>query len=296
MACTINFNSDSTGSFYAGDIVTGTVILELKNDQKFQSIDLKVTGICKASWTRSMPTMPYIKIYSEKKKVLSLLMTDIFRDHSNGSTLPAGIHQYPFHFALPADIPSSFESSIAKVIYTVKIKSKPAYKLRKMASFNVLGNINLNHIEELLMPSFNEFRKTFRNSGKFTICVRTYKAFAPKQSIPFEITIINEKKVKIRKINVILIQKIRYNVQSGWADEEKKICKTEYKKFSQNIAEICFFNMEIPHLIPSSLNLIEPMVDISYIFRLQVIFPFHFTLQEEIPVTVATSPVIHCEF
>lgn len=37
MACTINFNSDSTGSFYAGDIVTGTVILELKNEQKFQS-------------------------------------------------------------------------------------------------------------------------------------------------------------------------------------------------------------------------------------------------------------------
>lgn len=47
-------------------------------------IDLKVTGTCKASWTRSMATMPYIKIYSGKKKVLSLLMTDIFRDYCNG--------------------------------------------------------------------------------------------------------------------------------------------------------------------------------------------------------------------
>ncbi|XP_021181832.2 arrestin domain-containing protein 2 isoform X1 [Helicoverpa armigera] len=296
MACTITFNSDSTGSFYAGDIVTGTVILELKNDQKFQSIDLKVKGTCKAQWTRPMPTMPYIKNYSEKQKLINLTIQDIFREFYVDGALPAGIHQYPFHFSLPADLPSTFESSIAKVNYTVTIKSKPAYKLRKVASFNVLGNINLNHVEKMLEPSFSEFHKKFRNSGKFTICVKTYKAFAPKQIIPFEITLVNEKKVKIRKINIILMQKIRYEVESGYAEEEKEMGKTDYKKFSLNIAELCFFNMEIPQVIPSSLNVVDPMIDISYAFRVQVIFPFHFTLQEDIPVTVTTAPVIHYEF
>lgn len=68
-----------------------------------------------------------------------------------GSVLPAGIHHYPFHFALPPDLPSTFDSSVAKITYTVKIQSKPAYKLRKLATFNVFANVNINHMEEYLV-------------------------------------------------------------------------------------------------------------------------------------------------
>lgn len=35
---------------------------------------------------------------------------------------------------------------------------------------------------------------------------KTYKGFSPKQYIPFEIIVVNEKKVKLSKIKVILIQ------------------------------------------------------------------------------------------
>lgn len=68
--------------------------------------------------------------------------------------MPAGIHTYPFHFALPADLPSTFESSIAKVAYYIKIKSKPTYKLRKAVPFTVLGNVNLNHVDEILVRTY----------------------------------------------------------------------------------------------------------------------------------------------
>ncbi|CAH0588200.1 unnamed protein product [Chrysodeixis includens] len=296
MICSITLNSDSIGNFYAGDVVTGVVVLDLKNDQKLESIDFKVSGVCKANWSRSAPTIPYIKIYSEKKKVLSILIPNIFKDSFKGDLMPAGIHTYPFHFALPADLPSTFESSIAKVAYYIKIKSKPSYKLRKAVPFTVLGNVNLNHVDEILMPTFYDFSKTFRKSGSFRICFKTYKGFAPRQTIPFEITVVNEKKVKIRKIVVTLIQKLRYNVKEGYAEEERKMCYVEHKNFSRNVAELCFFNMEIPQLIPSSLNTVDPMIDVSYIFRVEVIFPFHLSLLGDVPVTVATTPVIHYEF
>lgn len=35
--CIVRLNSDSTGSFYTGDIVTGTVILEFDQEQKIES-------------------------------------------------------------------------------------------------------------------------------------------------------------------------------------------------------------------------------------------------------------------
>lgn len=66
---------------------------------------------------------------------------------------------------------------------------------------------------------------------------------------------------------LLLFQKLRYNVQAGYAEEERKMCHVQHKNFSRNIAELCFFNMEIPQLIPSSLNTLDPMIDVSYIFR-----------------------------
>lgn len=35
--CVVNLNSDSTGSFYAGDIVTGTVVLEFEKEEHIES-------------------------------------------------------------------------------------------------------------------------------------------------------------------------------------------------------------------------------------------------------------------
>ncbi|XP_028026659.1 arrestin domain-containing protein 2-like [Bombyx mandarina] len=294
--CIIRLNSDSTGSFYTGDIVTGTVILEFDQEQKIERIDLHVIGISKAQWTRSMPTMPYIKIYSEKKKILSISICDIFSEIISGKKIRPGIYTYPFHFALPLDLPSSFESKIAKVHYCIKIKSKPAVKVRKNVPLRILENVNLNHLEEMMITSIHDFVKAFRTSGKFSVSVKTYRAFASKQTVPFEIILNNSRKVKISKLTVALIQKLRYEVQTGYAEEEKTMCKAENKKFANALVEICNLKIEMPSLSPSTIHSLGAMVNISYEFRVKVKFRFHFSLIGSIPVTVATVPVIHHDF
>lgn len=57
------------------------------------------------------------------------------------------------------------------------------------------------------------------------------------------------------------------------------MCKAEYRKFSLNIAELCFFNMEIPHIIPSTMDIEDPMVHISYIFRVGHKFIYSFYIR-----------------
>lgn len=39
----------------------------------------KVVGVSKAQWSRSMPTVPFIKVYSEKKTVLDIDI-DVFNE------------------------------------------------------------------------------------------------------------------------------------------------------------------------------------------------------------------------
>ncbi|KAL0821296.1 hypothetical protein ABMA28_005895 [Loxostege sticticalis] len=292
--CSVNLNSDSTGSFYAGDIVTGSVYLKFKNRQKIESIEFTVVGTSKAQWTRPRPTMPHIKIYSEKKKLLHI-MVELFEDFK-GKTIEPGVYTYPFHFALPSDLPSTFESGFAKVHYCIKIKSKGVCNHKKIVPFVVFGNVNLNHIEEYLEPSTFKFHKTCWNSNYLSFFVKTYTGFASKQLVPFEVTVKNDRKVKILKLCVSLIQKLRYTVTEGYADDEKKMCKLEHTNF-QNIEEESFdLTVEIPHICPSSIHLRDPMIDISYAFRIEVKFPFHSTFSEDIPVTVATVPVLHYDF
>ncbi|XP_028170069.1 uncharacterized protein LOC114359767 isoform X3 [Ostrinia furnacalis] len=236
--CSVNLNSDSTGSFYAGDIVTGSVYLKFKQRKNIERIEFIVVGTSKAQWTRPRPTMPHIKIYSEKKKLLHIT-EDLF-ENIQGKTVEPGVLTYPFHFALPNDLPSTFESGFAKVHYCIKIKSKGVCKRKKVTPFVVFGNINLNHIEEYL--------------------------------------------------------KLRYSIREGYADEEKKISKVEHDKFQNTKEESFALSIEIPHICPTSLHIPEPMINISYALRIEIKFPFHSTFHEDIPVTVATVPVLHYDF
>lgn len=103
-SCVVLLNSDSASNFYTGDIVTGNVVLELKQKQHIErkqynsfdilcqviknkaiypisvsGINFRVVGVSKAQWSRSAPTVPFIKVYSEKKKVLDIDI-DIFNE------------------------------------------------------------------------------------------------------------------------------------------------------------------------------------------------------------------------
>lgn len=41
---------------------------------------MEIVGISKAQWSRFIPVVPYLKIYSEKKKILSIKQNDIFME------------------------------------------------------------------------------------------------------------------------------------------------------------------------------------------------------------------------
>lgn len=103
----------------------------------------------KAQWTRSMPTIPYIKIHSQTIKVLDIKL-NLIQDETVIAN--SGIQSYSFHFALPEDIPSSFKTKVAKVKYCIKIKAKAGKKILKThRPLIIIGKINLNSIESFLV-------------------------------------------------------------------------------------------------------------------------------------------------
>lgn len=272
-SCNITLNTGFTGAFYTGDIVTGSINFNFKNKQKLENITCEIIGTTEAKWSRSKPTIPYIKIYSEKYRVFDIKY-ELADSAENGVTeIGPGIYTYYLHFVLPESLPSTFHSSIGKVKYYIKVvgKSSRLFKKECIEPFVVIGRIDLNNIDVFVTPSYTEFVKTlWRSKGRVHMCLKTYKGFAPNQTVPFELVISNQNRTKISKIIISLIQKIEYTVQSGYANEEIMMTKSIFKNCTSEIAETCNFYMVIPEIVPSSINQSQPMIEIGYIFRVSL--------------------------
>ncbi|XP_068632844.1 arrestin domain-containing protein 5-like isoform X2 [Battus philenor] len=239
-----------------------------------------------------MPTVPYLRVYAEKKMVLEISV-NLFEE-VNGIIHP-GINNFQFHFNLPNGLPSTFKSSIAKVSYFIRIKCKATCNRKKIKNVPlvVMNSVDLNHLELMKVPMIFEMTRSFPFSEKkLVIYFKTNRCFSPKQSLNFDIDINNEKGVKMRKITVTLVQKIEYTVSTGFANEERKIIKAEHCDLSKGIKEFVRICMDVPYTPPTSVNITNPMIKISYVLRVQVIFKFHLALYEDIPVIISTVPVM----
>ncbi|CAH2087632.1 unnamed protein product [Euphydryas editha] len=263
---------------------TCKIVLHNRPDE----IDLKVKGTSKAIWSRPSPTMPYIKIYSEKKEVFCVTV-DIFRE-LQGKTIQQGTISRQFHFFLPPDLPPSYNDTIAKVHYRIKIQSKNGYGFIKKVvfPFRVINPVDLNHLDEYKIPMLYEMEKK-----SFCLLFKTYKGFTSGQLIPFEAIIKNKHKIKVKRIEVYLIQKIEYSIAEGFYNAEESLCKSVYSDVLSVVDQSCSFNMKIPQVMPSTMNLDNSMVNVSYALRVKVCFLFHFPLEIDIPVTIATVPLTY---
>lgn len=83
----------------------------------------------------------------------SFFICNVNRFFLSGKLVKPGVKTFQFHFALPDDLPSTFESSIAKVHYHIKIVGKAVskFKKQKIVPFIIKANVNLNHIENYLV-------------------------------------------------------------------------------------------------------------------------------------------------
>ncbi|CAH4021149.1 unnamed protein product [Pieris brassicae] len=290
--CQVVFNNYK-GCFYTGDIVTGSVILGLKHSGIVKGLVLNVKGTSKARWTRPMPTIPHIKVYSENMEVLRI---DISID-TKENTLLSNSLSIPFHFILPRDLPSSFQDSIAKTHYRVIIKTTKICKIMKkrVFPFVVVAHLNLNHFEYMLYKEkyLYELTKSFGKFKQYQFRIKTYKGIGSNQrNIPFVAYITNDKKIKVSKIVISLLQKLEYTVKSGYYNTEKKIHEIFFKDFKHNLEETYTFLIDIPPVVPSTINLERTLIKISYVYKITVCFRFHFSMNMEIPVVIGSTPVI----
>lgn len=134
--------------------------------------------------------------------------------------MPAGGYSYGFACPLPESIPASYNSNNGHIRYTVTATVERPWKPSKVHTIDIgiIRKLDLNH--ELLLPIKAEHTKNLGcwpclPSGSLSLAVQIpTNGFVSGQVIPVLIRVNSRRRVKIRKVTTVLIQKTTFNARS----------------------------------------------------------------------------------
>ncbi|KAJ1373778.1 Arrestin domain-containing protein 17 [Parelaphostrongylus tenuis] len=156
-------------TYFAGQEISGKVVLELLEPKKVNEILLELKGRARTYWTQHSGksrkhvshSEPYFleqfnTAYTHKFSVTK-------NDNEKERVLPAGLHEVPFSYTLPKTLPTSFEGEFGYIRYTCKaICERPwDFDIVTRKGFTVIGIEDINSDPRLNEPiSRNETNRT----------------------------------------------------------------------------------------------------------------------------------------
>ncbi|XP_052816103.1 arrestin domain-containing protein 17-like [Mya arenaria] len=283
----ISFNN-AQGVFNAGDSVSGVLHLHLLKPMKMRSIKLLFIGEAKTHWTvkqgKSKTNYRGREVYLNQ--VMYLYPPDISSRGTETVDHPAGNHAYPFHLAIPADFPSSFEGKKGHVRYFCRATIDRPWKFDSQTkrAFTVIHHLDLNLIPHAVVPIYGEENKKIEgcccDAGEMTVSLNIGKTgYVPGEPLTYHMYIDNQSDYHVNSAYLHLIQSVTY---SGTSDSilssgrPKFHTKTyDFNLFSENVSVRQHTNQHIngstliPSLPPSNLDGCS-IIEIKYSVKMKV--------------------------
>uniref|UniRef100_A0AC35UB41 Arrestin_C domain-containing protein n=1 Tax=Rhabditophanes sp. KR3021 TaxID=114890 RepID=A0AC35UB41_9BILA len=158
----IVFNSPED-AFFAGQEISGKLIVESGDDKKVNEILLEIKGRAKTYWSKGSGknvkhcgrSEPYFceQFNTNYTHKLDVAGEVVGKGHKE-RILPKGVHEIPFQYTLPKTLPTSFEGSYGYVRYSCRaIFERPwDFDICTKKLFTVTGIEDINDDSHLLVP------------------------------------------------------------------------------------------------------------------------------------------------
>lgn len=212
------------GVYFAGQAVTGRVILKLSCPLETRGIRVKVVGQASVEWQRGRNRVSEHEVYFREYPTL-IGYNGIFNEFVCGTsmhTIPPGDHSFAFSYTLPRGIPSSFESYYGRVFYHCKGEIDLPWKFdpKCKAAFTVNAISDLNVMPDMSNPFCQNKQKIlcflcFPEGGPLSLVVTTNrKGYVPGESILVNAEISNFTRSTISGSKAVLKMYTYY--EAGW--------------------------------------------------------------------------------
>ncbi|XP_037729404.1 arrestin domain-containing protein 2 [Drosophila subpulchrella] len=302
--CQILFHNNTQGVFYAGQTISGQVTLSTDKVIQIKAIRLKVKGFAETHWTESK-TDSNNKSTSESfngfDKYLSSKVFLLGSEISTEMSLEPGTRSYNFACQIPINCPSSFEGTHGRIRYMVDVNIIQPWKYDSVFSraFTVIQVMDIGTYESVSqIPVQARTEKTFGvwpfRSDPLTLELNLPQTgFVPGQTVPINVLVGNESKIKVYEVKVGLAMMITYysDLSSGTNSERKSVAKLKADGVMRNSRKMYDFQLLIPSTPPSCLHLCR-IIKIGY--QIEVVAKvkgMHINGTLIMPVTICGVPI-----
>ncbi|XP_016954394.1 arrestin domain-containing protein 2 [Drosophila biarmipes] len=302
--CQILFHNNTQGVFYAGQTISGQVTLSTDKEIQIKAIKLKVKGFAETHWTESkndMNNKSTTESFNGYEKYLSSKCFLLGSETSPEICLAPGTRSYNFASQIPINCPSSFEGSHGRILYKVDVNITQPWIYDSVFSraFTVIQVMDLGTYESVSqVPVQARTEKTFGvwpfRSDPLTLELNLPQTgFVPGQTVPVNVLVGNESKIRVHEVKVGLAMMITYysDRRSDTNNERKSVAKLKADGVMRNSRKMYDFQLLIPSTPPSSFRLCR-IIEIGY--QIEVVAKvkgMHINGTLVLPVTICGVPI-----
>ncbi|XP_045775472.1 arrestin domain-containing protein 4-like [Maniola jurtina] len=231
------FLDSPNGTYYSGQSIQGKLIFQEEKVKSFRGLYVKITGFCHVHWTTSRTrttngkSETYTVNHDSHEEYINVKVY-MLGGEAGEYTIQPGKYEFPFHFRLPDNCPSSFEGPYGHIRYEIKAVVDRAFKfnLEKKVMARVMAPLDLNLDPYCRTPIEMELLKSYYcccvNLGSSNVTVKLpIGGYCPGQTIPIKLSCSNKGRVEIKDIKLSIIKKVTYiaTCEPGKEEEQDKV-------------------------------------------------------------------------
>uniref|UniRef100_A0A0N4Z9Z1 Arrestin_C domain-containing protein n=1 Tax=Parastrongyloides trichosuri TaxID=131310 RepID=A0A0N4Z9Z1_PARTI len=305
-------------AYFAGQEVSGKVIIESPEDKKVNEILLEIKGRAKTYWCKGSgknrkhcgQSEPYFCEQFNTKYTHKFSITAGKNKHEKERILPKGTHEVPFQYTLSKSLPTSFEGSYGYVRYTCRaICERPwDFDICTKKIFTVIGIEDMNDDSKLTTPmTCNDTCISNTSSLTKIFCINKSPqyvllemaadrlGFTPGETLYLKGKVENKGNSSLKHINLSMIQDVVYKAKNfSGAEFEKKESKVIFKK---NIGEIKGHStLDLSKTSASEITFLSLPPTLSSCSLIIITYKIVLSISSQssiyIPITIGTIPLL----
>ncbi|XP_029295957.1 arrestin domain-containing protein 3-like [Cottoperca gobio] len=279
-------------TFTNGDTINGRIIVEVSKETKIQSLTFTAKGKARVRWSEHYGQHQYRVFWSDEKyyDVKHHILREARQDGTD--VIGKGRHVFPFSFEIPErKIPSSFKTSIGRIVHKLKAELKQSMKLTKEAKthFTFQSKANMD-IPGLMEPQYGCKDKSVKvfGSGNISMDVRT-KRMGYKQGEAVKVTVdVTNNSTRSVKPKFILYEKKSFFAQGRRRVSTNQILKEKMEAVASSRKETVTKVITIPRELPTSI-LNCSIIKLEYRLKINLDVKYTSDLEIKLPIVVLPS-------